>query len=184
MSKYSVAIISGSFRDGSLNVRLAKAIEKLAPASLEFTHVPIKSLPHYNADLENDRPAVVNEFTEAIRSADAVCIVTPEYNRSIPGVLKNAIDWASKPMDSNHWKNKPVAMTGTSPGAIGTAVAQQHLRQILSILGAYVLPGEVYISFQPDDLIEADGNVTVERTEKFIADFAARFAAFIGKLGK
>jgi chromate reductase len=177
-------MITGSFRNGSLNVRLARAIEKQAPASLEFKDLSIKELPHYNADLEGDRPAVVNDFTDAISAADAVCIVTPEYNRSIPGVLKNAIDWASKPMDSNYWKNKPIAMTGTSPGSIGTAVGQQHLRQILSILGAYVMPGEAYISFQPDDLIDEDGNITVPRSEKFISNFATRFAGWIDKLNQ
>jgi chromate reductase len=182
MTTYNVAILVGSSRKGSLNARLARAIEKTAPDSLNFTRVMMDDLPFYNADLEDNRPDSVNRFTAGIKAADAVCIVTPEYNRSIPGVLKNAIDWGSKPMGSNVWGNKVIAMTGTSPGAIGTAVAQQHLRQILSILGGHVMPGETYISFKSPDLIDEDGNVSDESVRGFIAGFGKRFAKLIERL--
>lgn len=114
----------------------------------------------------------MRRFTDAIAAADAVCVVTPEYNRSIPAVLKNAIDWGSKPADRNVWRDKVVAMAGASPGKIGTAVAQQHLRQILSVLGAVVVPGETYISFSPADLIDDEGNVSDDGVRDFIAAFA------------
>jgi chromate reductase len=96
--------------------------------------------------------------------------------------LKNAIDWGSKPADNNVWRDKPVAMTGTSPGARGTALAQQQLRQSLAILGAHVMPGEVYITFKPSDLIDEDGNVSEERVAKFIESFATRFSNYIERL--
>ncbi len=99
---------------------------------------------------EGDRPASVRGFTAEVASTDALLVLTPEHNPSIPAVLKNAIDWGSKPMDQNVWRGKPAAITGTSPGAIGAAVGQQHLRQILGILGATVMGGEAYISFRPD----------------------------------
>ncbi len=180
---YKVAVLIGSTREGSLNQRLAKAVIALAPSSLTFETVRMDHLPFYDPDREGDkRPAEVVAFTEAVAAADAVLIVTPEYNRSIPAVLKNAIDWGSKPMEANVWRNKVVAMTGTSPGGIGTAIGQQHLRQILSILGSYVLPGEVYITFRNPDFITEGGEVSDERSRKFIADFAARFAKLVQPL--
>jgi chromate reductase, NAD(P)H dehydrogenase (quinone) len=105
----------------------------------------------------------------------------PEFNRSLPAVLKNAIDWGSKPVTENVWRDKPVAMTGTSPGAIGTAVGQQHLRQILGILGAAVLGGEAYICYKPD-LIGSDGRLQDPTTEAFLRAYLERFAVFAGKL--
>lgn len=179
---YQIAMLVGSTRNGSLNQRLAKAIEKEAGNALKFSHVSMVEMPFYDADKEPDRPSSVNAFTAAISSADAVFIVTPEYNRSIPGVLKNAIDWGSKPPKDNIWRDKVVAMTGTSPGAIGTAVAQQHLRQILAILGAHVLPGEAYISFKTPEMIDEVGNVTDESVRQFVADFTARFAKFVERV--
>ena len=172
-------MLVGSTRQNSINQKLARAIQRSAPENLEFVWVGMDEMPFYNSDLEPDRPLAVNDFTKSIKSTDAACIVTPEYNRSIPAVLKNAIDWGSKPADENVWRDLPVAMTGTSPGAVGTAVAQQHLRQILSILGAHVMPGEAYISFKSSDMIDGEGNVSDGSVEKFIAAFAARFAAYI-----
>ena len=100
----------------------------------------------YSRDLEGARPPVVVRFTNEVAAADAALFVAPEHNRSIPAVLKNAVDWGSKPNYRNVWRGKPVAITGTSPGALGTAVGQQHLRQILGILGSLVMGGEAYIS--------------------------------------
>jgi chromate reductase len=184
MPSYTVATLVGSIRKSSLNERLARAIEKLAPPTLRFRRVGMADLPFYNYDLESRRPAVVQRFTAEIEAAEAVCIVTPEYNRSIPGMLKNAIDWGSKPMERNVWRDKTIAMTGASPGAIGTAVAQQHLRQILAILGAVVMPGEAYISFKAAELIDEEGSVHDESTRAFVAAFAQRFAALIDRMAR
>jgi chromate reductase, NAD(P)H dehydrogenase (quinone) len=143
--------------------------------------VQIDDLPIYNQDLEGDRPASVRRFTAEVGGTDALLVITPEHNRSLPAVLKNAIDWGSKPMDQNVWKGKPAAITGTSPGAIGAAVGQQHLRQILGILGSLVMGGEAYISFKPD-LLDADGTIAVEATRTFLKAYMDQFASLVAKL--
>jgi chromate reductase len=175
-------MLVGSLRRESINLRLARAIERLAPESLRFEWVRIDDLPFYNADLEPDRPEPVRRFVAAIDAVDAVCIVTPEYNRSLPAVVKNAIDWGSKPPDRNVWRDRVVAMTGASPGAIGTAVAQQHLRQTLAILSAVVLPGETYITIKTPDMIDAEGNIADDSVRGFLAAFAERFAKLIDRM--
>jgi chromate reductase, NAD(P)H dehydrogenase (quinone) len=128
--------------------------------------------------LRGPRPSAVVRFTNEVGAADAVLFVTPEHNRSIPAVLKNAIDWGSKPTERNVWKGKPVAITGTSPGAIGTAVGQQHLRQILGALGSLVMGGEAYISFR-SDLIGYDQNITNEATRSFLSQYLAAFQCLV-----
>ena len=143
--------------------------------------VQIDDLPMYNQDLEGDRPASVRRFTAEVAATDALLVLTPEHNRSLPAVLKNAIDWGSKPADQNVWRGKPAAITGTSPGAIGAAVGQQHLRQILGILGSLVMGGEAYISFKPD-LLDADGNIAVEATRIFLKAYMDQFASLVAKL--
>lgn len=180
-STFDIAVIVGSNRRESINRRLAQALVKLAPATLACRFVAIDDLPMYNGDLESQRPDVVHRFTAAIARADGLLVVMPEHNRSLPSVLKNAIDWGSKPMESNVWRNKPTAIAGTSPGAIGTAVGQQHLRMILGILGSVVLGGEAYLQFKPD-LIDANDLVTNESTRKFLGDYIARFADLVEKL--
>lgn len=181
MKPIDVAILVGSLRRESINRQLAHALTRLAPPTLQFRHVALDALPMYNGDLEASRPEAVNHFTSECARADAFLIVMPEFNRSLPAVLKNAIDWGSKPMDRNVWRDKPVAMAGASPGAIGTAVGQQHLRQILGILGSSVLGGEAYVSFKPG-LVDAAGDIAVEDTRAFLAAYMQRFAAFAGKL--
>jgi chromate reductase len=182
LATHEVAMLVGSIRRESINLRLARAIERLAPASLRLDWIRMDDMPFYNADLEADRPAPVRSFVAAIEAVDAICIVTPEYNRSIPGLLKNAIDWGSKPADRNVWRNRVIAMTGASPGAIGTAVAQQHLRQTLSILGAIVMPGETYISFKTPDMIDAEGVIADDSVRGFVAAFVERFAKLIDRM--
>ena len=182
MTTFTVAMLAASPRKQSINVKLGRAIERCAPDNLRFIWVRMDDMPFYNGDLESDRPASVNAFTDAIRAADAGCCVMPEYNRSLPAGLKNAIDWGSKPMDANVWRDKVIAITGTSPGAIGTAVGQQHLRQILAILGAHVVPGEAYISFKTPDMIDDEGNIADESVRDFVTAFAARFAGLVAKL--
>lgn len=181
MKTYDVAVLVGSLRRESTNRKLATALTRVAPPALSFRTVALDELPMYNGDLEGQRPESVNRFTAQCAAAEAFLMVMPEYNRSLPAVLKNAIDWGSKPMDRNVWRDKPVVMAGTSPGAIGTAVGQQHLRQIMGILGASVLGGEAYLSFKPE-MIDAQGDFADESTRNFMAAYMGRFAVFVSKL--
>ena len=181
MAKPAVGIIVGSNRRESINRRLAKALAKLESDRLDFTWIGIDDLPMYNQDLEADRPAVVHRFTAEVAKVPALLFVTPEHNRSLPAVLKNAIDWGSKPTDRNVWRGKVAAITGTSYGAIGTAVGQQHLRQILGILGVLVMGGEAYISFRPDP-VDGDGNFLDDSKRAFCRAYMDQFASLVTRL--
>jgi chromate reductase len=181
VSKLKVAVIVGSNRRESINRMLAEALVRLAGDRVDARFIQIDDLPIYNADLETERPANVHRFTNEIADSGAVLVVMPEHNRSLPAVLKNAIDWGSKPTAANVWKGKVAAITGTSPGAIGTAVGQQHLRQILGILGALVVGGEAYISFKPD-LIDEDGGISDETTRAFLLQYVDNFLSVAMKL--
>jgi chromate reductase len=176
--KTQVAVIVGSNRKNSINKRLALALEKLGADRFEFTHIDIDRLPMYNQDLEGEKPAEVMAFVEQLKKFKVALIVTPEYNRSIPALLKNAIDWASRPaVGGSVWKEMVIATAGTSPGGIGTALAQQHLRHILITHAIAVMGGEMYLQMK-EGLIDDVGNVTVPDTEKFLKTFIDRFAAF------
>ena len=160
MSNYKVGYFVGSLSTSSINRLLAKALVRLAPAELDMTEIPLKDLPLYNRDYDDDYPPVATAFKDAIAAVDAVLFVTPEYNRSIPGALKNAIDWASRPYGKNSFARKPSAVIGTSPGKIGTAIGQQHLRSILGFCNSPQMNAvEAYIQFEPG-LITDDGEVT------------------------
>ena len=176
MAEINVAIIVGSNRRESINRKLALALAKLAEGKLAGHIVQIDDLPMYNQDLDNALPASVHRFKSEIERADAVLFVTPEHNRSIPAVLKNAIDWGTRPYGRNSWTSKIAAITGTSPGGAGTAVAQQHLRQILGNQGVLVMGGEAYINFKRD-LISESHQITDENSRQFLQAFADRFAA-------
>ena len=176
---YRLAIVVGSNRRESINRQLGEAMARLLPGNVEVSYPRIDDLPLYNPDLEVERPSTVVRFTDEIRAADAVLIITPEHNRSLPAVLKNAIDWGSKPMDSNVWRDKPVALTGTSPGAMGAALAQQHLRQIMGILGAVVLGGEAYVQFRPELIV--NGEIGPDSRE-FLKGYLDRFVSLVQKL--
>ena len=179
MNKFKVGYIIGSLATASINRRLAKALVRLAPPELEMVEIPFKDLPLYSYDYDADFPTVARAFKQALAEVDAVLFVTPEYNRSIPGGLKNAIDWASRPYGKNAFARKPSAVIGTSPGAIGTAVAQQHLRSLLSFCNSPQMNSpEAYIQFKPD-LITEDGQVTNEATADFLRKYMAEFHAFI-----
>src|SRR6476646_1505064 len=136
MSTYTVGYIVGSLSSTSINRILAKALIRLAPEDLEFVEIPIGNLPLYSQDYDASYPPEATALKDAIAASDAVLFVTPEYNRSIPGALKNAIDWASRPWGKNSFARKPSGIIGTSPGKIGTAVGQQHLRSILAFCNA------------------------------------------------
>ena len=141
----------------------------------------IDDLPMFNQDLEGNLPAEAVRFKSEVASADGVLIVTPEHDRSIPAVLKNAVDWGARPYGKNSWTGKPAFITGTSPGAIGSALAQQHLRSVMTGLGMILLGGEAYITFKPN-LIDEQGNIADESTQKFLQGFIDRFASLVGRL--
>jgi len=182
MSKYRVGYFVGSLSASSINRLLAKALVRLAPAELDMTEIPVGDLPLYNRDYDHDYPPVAREFKDAIASVEAVLFVTPEYNRSIPGALKNAIDWASRPYGRNSFSRKPSAVIGTSPGKIGTAIGQQHLRSILGFCNSPQMNAiEAYIQFEPG-LITEDGEVTNGTTEEFLRNYMTEFHAFITRV--
>jgi chromate reductase, NAD(P)H dehydrogenase (quinone) len=179
LSTYTVGYFVGSLARASINRKLAAALVRLAPAELRMREIPIGDLPLYSYDFDADYPAPARALKEAIAAVDAVLFVTPEYNRSIPGALKNAIDWASRPYGENSFARKPSAMIGTSPGKIGTAVGQQHLKSILSFCNSPQMNAvEAYIEFTPS-LITDDGDVTVESTREFLRTFMDEFCGFI-----
>ena len=179
MATYKVGYFVGSLAKGSINRLLAKALVRLAPPELELSEIPIKDLPLYSYDYDADFPPVARALKKAIADVDAVLFVTPEYNRSIPGGLKNAIDWASRPWGQNSFARKPSAVIGTSPGAIGTAVAQQSLRGVLCFCNSPLMNQvEAYIHFRPG-LITADGEVTDEDTVDFLRNYMSELQAFI-----
>lgn len=182
MSTYNVGYFVGSLSSTSINRTLAKALIRLAPDDLTFFEIPIDKLPLYSPDYDADYPAVARELKEAIAGADAVLFVSPEYNRSIPGALKNAIDWASRPWGENSFDHIPAAVIGASIGQIGTAVAQQSLRAVLSFCNARQMTSpEAYIHFQPE-VYTADGEVSDEATAAFLRGFMAEFREHIARV--
>jgi chromate reductase len=175
MATYKVGYFVGSLSSTSINRVLSKALIRLAPRDLEFTEVPIGNLPLYSPDYDNDYPPEAVALKETIGASDAVLFVTPEYNRSIPGALKNAIDWASRPWGQNSFDHVPAAVIGASPGQIGTALAQQSLRGVLSFCNARQMTApEGYITFRPGVFTD-DGEVTDESTAAFLTDFMQEF---------
>jgi len=181
-STYTVGYIIGSLSADSINRRLSKALIRLAPDNLTFVEIPIKDLPIYNRDFDDDFPPVGRALKDAIVAVDAVLFVTPEYNRGLPGGLKNAIDWASRPFGTNSLDRKPSAMIGASPGKIGTALAQQHLRSALSYCNSPQLTApEAYVQFSPG-LITDDGEVTEKSTEQFLRKFMDEFGAHVTRV--
>jgi chromate reductase, NAD(P)H dehydrogenase (quinone) len=182
MAGYKLGYFVGSLATNSINRSLARALVRLAPSELSMTEIPFKDLPLYSYDYDVNYPPVATEFKNAIAAVDAVLFVTPEYNRSIPGALKNAIDWASRPYGKNAFTRKPSAVIGASPGKIGTAVAQQHLRSILAFCNSPLMNSiEAYIQFEPG-LITDDGDVTNPSTREFLQNFMSEFHGFITRV--
>ncbi|MEP6594141.1 MAG: NADPH-dependent FMN reductase [Acidobacteriota bacterium] len=182
MTTYTVGYFVGSLSSTSINRRLAKALSRLAPSGIEMTEIPFRDLPLYSPDYEADYPPVAQALKDAIAAADAVLFITPEYNRSIPGGLKNALDWASRPYGKNSFARKPSAVIGASPGALGTAIAQQHLRSLLGYCNSPQMNApEAYIQFTPG-LITDDGQVTVAATEQFLQTYIDEFYGFIQRV--
>ena len=180
MAAFKTAIVVGSNRRESINRKLAQALAKLGSDKFDFKFVQIDDLPLYNQDNEGNLPSSVVRFKSEIAAVDSVLFVTPEHSRAIPAALKNAIDWGARPWGKNSWTGKVAAVTGTSPGAISTALAQQHLRQILGAQGVVLSSGEAYLQFKPD-LIDANDVITDEGTRGFLKGFLDQFAALLGR---
>ncbi|GAB5094360.1 NAD(P)H-dependent oxidoreductase [Caballeronia sp. LP006] len=179
---YKIAVVVGSLRRESFNRRLAHAVESLAPEDFSFEHLDIASLPLYSQDYDSDYPEVAVKFKQKISEADALLFVTPEYNRSIPGVLKNAIDWGSRPWGQSAWGGKPGAVIGTSVGAIGTAIAQSHLRGVCAYLDIAMLgQPEMYIKHD-DSRIDANGAIVSDDTRKYLQTFVDKYVAWVKKI--
>jgi chromate reductase len=181
MSK--VAVIVGSLRRESINRKLALALAALAnPKGLEFALLKFDDLPMYNEDLWQSPPAAVLRVKQEINAADAVLFVTPEYNRGIPALVKNVVDWGSRPMAETVWNGKPASIVGASPGAIGTAVAQAQLRAVLTSIGvALISRPEVYLSLKPE-AIASDGTIADEGLRKVLDRFLDAFAKWLERV--
>ena len=179
---YKVGYFVGSLSSTSINRTLSKALLSVAPADLEFTEIPIGNLPLYSADFDEDYPPEGKALKDAIAASQAVLFVTPEYNRSIPGALKNAIDWASRPWGENSFDHMPAGVIGASPSGIGTAVAQQSLRGVLSFCNARQMTApEAYITFNPEAYAE-DGAVLEEELKGILTEFMQEFRDHIERV--
>jgi chromate reductase len=175
MTSYKVGYFVGSLSSTSVNRELSQALIRLAPDDLEFTEISIRDLPLYSPDYDANYPPEATALKHAIHQAQAILFVTPEYNRSIPGALKNAIDWASRPWGQNAFDHIPAAVIGASIGQIGTALAQQSLRAVLSFCNARQMTSpEAYIQYTPE-IFPGDGEVTNEATKTFLTTYMAEF---------
>ena len=182
MSQFQIAVLVGSLRRDSFNRKLASAVALLAPPDFSFRHVEIGDLPLYNQDDDANQADSVKRMKAEITAAQGLLFVTAEYNRSIPGGLKNAIDWASRPYGQNAFTRKPSAVIGASPGRLGTAVGQQHLRSILGFCNSPQMNSpEAYVQFTKG-LITDDGEVTDPSTESFLRQFMTEFHGFIERV--
>jgi chromate reductase len=181
MSRYEIAVVVGSLRQDSFNRKLASAIVKLAPPEFSFRQMQIGDLPLYNQDDDEKQAESVKRLKNEIKSAQGLLFVTPEYNRSIPGVLKNAIDHASRPPGQNAWAGKPAGILGVSIGAMGTSMAQQHLRNVLAVLDVPTLcQPEVFIQVK-DGLFDEAGNIGAD-SKKFLQSWMDKYVGWVKKL--
>ena len=175
---YKIAIVVGSLRRDSFNRRLAEALQSLAPVDFSFELVRLDDLPLYNQDDDRNQAPPVKRLKAQIANAQGVIFVTPEYNRSIPGVLKNAIDHASRPYGQSAWAGKPAGVIGVSVGSIGTAIAQQHLRNVLAYLDMPTLgQPEVFLHNKPG--LFAEGGGIGEDSRKFLQDWMDRYTQWV-----
>ncbi len=172
---YDVGYFVGSLSSTSINRILSRALIRVAPAELQFTEIPIANLPLYSQDYDSNFPPEAMVLKEAIARSDALLFVTPEYNRSIPGALKNAIDWASRPFGQNSFHHIPAGVIGASVGPIGTALAQQSLRGVLSFCNARQMTApEAYLRYSPE-VFRDDGEITDESTATFLRNYMTEF---------
>ncbi|MGB0660827.1 MAG: NADPH-dependent FMN reductase [Mangrovicoccus sp.] len=177
----TIAVVVGSLREGSYCLKTTKAIEKLAEGKLKFDYLELADIPMFNQDLEADLPASVARVKDQITAADGVLIVTPEYNRAYPPLVKNIVDWASRPYAAGVWTGKPAAAIGVTPGGTNAVAATVQLTELMTTVGMYVMgaPG-VYLSVN-DDFFAADGGFADEGTKGFIGGWVDAFDDFAGK---
>ncbi|MGA2775366.1 MAG: NAD(P)H-dependent oxidoreductase [Candidatus Omnitrophota bacterium] len=181
MAQKKIAVFVGSLRKESFNCKMAKALIKVSPESLKLEIIEIEGLPLYNQDFDDNPPVSYTQFRESLREFDAVLFITPEYNRSVPAVLKNAIDVGSRPYGQSAWNGKPGAVMSVSPGAIGGFGANHHLRQSLVFLNVPTMQQpEAYIG-NADKLFDEKGNLTNDSTREFITKFMQAFAEWIAR---
>jgi chromate reductase len=179
MSQYQIAVVVGSLRRESINRKLAGALSKLAPPDFALRQVRIDDLPPYNQDEEGNPAEPVKRLKDEIKAASGVLFVTPEYNRSMPGVLKNAIDHASRPYGQSAWVGKPAGVVGASIGAVGSAIAQQHLRNSLAYLDMPTLgQPEVFIHAK-EGFFDASGGIASTDSRKFLQSWMDRYVAWV-----
>ena len=178
MAQLNIAVVVGSLRKESFNRQLATALARLAPPDVQFTQLRIDDLPLYNQDDDGQQAASVLRLKDEVKAAHGVLFVTAEYNRSIPGVLKNAIDHASRPYGQSAWAGKPAGVIGASVGAIGTAMSQQHLRNVLAYLDMPTLGQPEAFIHAKEGLFDADGNVG-EGSRKFLQGWVDKYVAWV-----
>jgi chromate reductase len=182
MRTYQVGYFVGSLSSKSINRILSRALIRLAPQDLEFTEIPIGDLPLYSPDYDDDYPPEATALKDAIGAAEAILFVSPEYNRSIPGALKNAIDWASRPWGQNSFHHIPAGVIGASIGPIGTAVGQQSLRAVLSFCNARQMTSpEAYIRYSPE-MFTDEGEVTNEATALLLSNYMTEFRDHVARV--
>lgn len=182
MATYKVGYFVGSLSSTSINRILSRALIRLAPEDLELVEIPIRDLPLYSQDYDDNFPPEARALKDAIAAVQAVLFITPEFNRSIPGGLKNAIDWASRPWGENSFDHIPAGVIGMSIGSIGTAVAQQSLRAVLSFVNARQMTApEAYLHYSPEVFAD-DGEVLVESTEKFLRNFMEEYREHVARV--
>lgn len=179
---YKIAVVVGSIRRDSFNKQLAHALISLAPQDFSFEFLDIASLPLYSQDYDADFPEAARTLKQKISEADGLLFVTPEYNRSIPGVLKNALDWGSRPWGQSAWANKPGALIGTSVGAIGTALAQAHLRNVLAYLDVPLMGQPEMFIKHDESRIDTSGKIVNEDTRKFLQAFVDKYVAWVKRI--
>lgn len=182
MTSYKIGYFIGSLATESINRRLSKALIRLAPDDLDFTEIPIKDLPLYSQDYDEQYPPQGQALKKSIEASDGILFISPEFNRSIPGALKNAIDWGSRPWGTNSFSGKPSGIIGASPGSIGTAVMQASMRSVLSFLNSPQLNSpEAYITYDPK-AIHDDGSVSDQETQDFLQHYMAEYGAFVQRV--
>lgn len=180
MNHYQIAVVVGSLRKDSFNRKLANAIVRLAPAEFSFMQLQLDDLPLYNQDDDENQASAVKRLKTEIAAAQGLLFVTPEYNRSIPGVLKNALDHASRPYGQNVWAGKPAGVLGASIGAIGTAMAQQHLRNVLAFLDVPLLSQPEAFIHAKEGLFDEAGNIGAN-SKQFLQNWMDRYVAWVKK---
>jgi chromate reductase len=183
MATKDIAVFVGSLRKEAFSLKLAKALQKLSPEGLKLDIVEIGHLGFYNQDLDANPPAIWTDFRERVRRADGVLLITPEYNRSVPAVLKNALDVGSRPYGKSAWTGKPGGVLSITPGPLGAFGANHHLRQSLVFLNVLPLQQpEVYLS-GADKMFDAAGELTTASTKEFLTTFLQAYSAWVTKIG-